>query len=79
MESVEKLIGLPEFKALRINTRYKQKVIIDIETKTEKLECPKCKQFTSSIDHRYWKSRPGSFCVLFEWISHLCPVFRFLL
>ncbi len=53
MESVEKLVGLPEFKALRINTSYKQKVIIDIETKTEKLKCPKCKKFTYSIDHRY--------------------------
>jgi len=53
MNSIEELIGLPEFKIININTKYSKKVVIDVETKTEKLRCPKCKKFTYSINHRY--------------------------
>ncbi len=53
MEYVDKLLALREFKALHINTGYKKKIIIDLETRTKKMVCPKCNRYTSSIDHRY--------------------------
>ncbi len=47
------LIGLSEFRVISVKARYVSKVIIDVETKTEKLKCPRCNKFTSKIDHRY--------------------------
>ena len=53
MDWAGKLIGLSEFKVVSINTRYTSKVIIDAETKINKLKCPRCGEFTYKIDHRY--------------------------
>ena len=47
------LIGLSEFRVISVKAKYVSKVIIDVETKTEKLKCPSRNKFTSKIDHRY--------------------------
>ena len=53
MKHIEKLINIPEFTVLDLITRYKYKVIINVETKRRFYTCPKCKKNTSKIDHRY--------------------------
>ena len=53
MNIIEELLGLKEFKINNLITRYKKKVIIAVETKTIKMQCPKCEKTTRSINHRY--------------------------
>ena len=53
MDWVGKLIGLSEFRVIGVDTRRVGEVTVEVETKTEKYECPKCRKPTSSIDHRY--------------------------
>ena len=54
MDWVGELIGLSEFRVISVKARYISKAIIEVETKAEKLRCPRCAKFTSKINHRYW-------------------------
>lgn len=53
MKNIEKLLDLQEFQVLKINTRYKNKVILDVQTKNEKQRCPHCNKYTNSINNKY--------------------------
>ncbi len=53
MKMLEKIIGLKEFKINKVYTHYKRKIIIDVETKNKNYCCPKCKNYTESINHQF--------------------------
>lgn len=53
MELFEKILGLPEFKVINVNKKYKDKIIIQVGAKCEKGMCPTCKKYSSTIHDRY--------------------------
>jgi len=53
MKDIEKLLGLEEFHVLNLDTRSKNKIILDIQTKTEKQCCPHCHRYTKCINNKY--------------------------